>query len=56
MKMTCSELICTNLCELFSGPIFKIQFKFRQLEIPPNYDVNHLGKLKFFFSDYIFHS
>ncbi|KAK9110282.1 hypothetical protein Sjap_018342 [Stephania japonica] len=25
------------------GPVFMIQFKFRQMEIPPNYDVNHLG-------------
>lgn len=26
------------------GPVYLIQFKFRQLEIPPNYNVNHLGK------------
>ncbi|XP_071914410.1 DNA topoisomerase 3-alpha isoform X2 [Coffea arabica] len=25
------------------GPVFKIQFKFRRLEIPPNYNVDHLG-------------
>lgn len=25
-----------------------IQFKFRRLEIPPNYDVDHLGKCIFF--------
>ncbi|MCD7472322.1 DNA topoisomerase 3-alpha [Datura stramonium] len=25
------------------GPVFKIQFKFRRLEIPPNYSVHHLG-------------
>ncbi|XP_008807898.2 DNA topoisomerase 3-alpha isoform X1 [Phoenix dactylifera] len=25
------------------GPVFLIQFKFRRLEIPPNYDVDHLG-------------
>lgn len=24
-----------------------IQFKFRRLEIPPNYNVNHLGKIRF---------
>ncbi|KAL2941803.1 DNA topoisomerase 3-alpha [Bienertia sinuspersici] len=25
-----------------TGPVFLIQFKFRQLEIPPNYNVDHL--------------
>ncbi|KAL3524633.1 hypothetical protein ACH5RR_013005, partial [Cinchona calisaya] len=25
------------------GPVFKIQFKFRWLEIPPNYSADHLG-------------
>ena len=27
----------------FVGPVYLIQFKFRQLEIPPNYNANHLG-------------
>ncbi|WJZ86516.1 hypothetical protein VitviT2T_005963 [Vitis vinifera] len=25
------------------GPVYKIQFKFRRLEIPPNYNIDHLG-------------
>lgn len=29
-----------------SGPVFKIQFKFRQQEIPPDYSVQHLGMLE----------
>ncbi|CAN4116156.1 unnamed protein product [Withania somnifera] len=33
-----------NTCTSCSpGPVFKIQFKFRRLEIPPNYSVHHLG-------------
>ncbi|THU48812.1 hypothetical protein C4D60_Mb06t02940 [Musa balbisiana] len=28
---------------LHIGPVYKVQFKFRRLEIPPNYDVDHLG-------------
>lgn len=28
----------------FLGPVYLIQFKFRQLEIPPGFNVNHLGK------------
>ncbi|KAI5673799.1 hypothetical protein M9H77_14163 [Catharanthus roseus] len=40
----CEAVVTTNTCSACTpGPIFKIQFKFRQLEIPPNYDVNHLG-------------
>lgn len=36
--------VTTNICSTCApGPIFKIQFKFRQLEIPPNYNVDHLG-------------
>lgn len=36
--------VTTILCNSCSpGPIFKIQFKFRRLEIPPNYSVDHLG-------------
>ncbi|KAE9449718.1 hypothetical protein C3L33_18388, partial [Rhododendron williamsianum] len=27
----------------FTGPVFMIQFKFRRLEIPHNYNVDHLG-------------
>ncbi|KAL5714566.1 DNA topoisomerase [Ranunculus cassubicifolius] len=30
-----------NTCT--AGPVFQIQFKFRHLEIPPGYNVNHLG-------------
>jgi hypothetical protein len=29
----------------FAGPVYKIQFKFRRRDIPPNFDVDHLGKL-----------
>ncbi|XP_028766082.1 DNA topoisomerase 3-alpha isoform X2 [Neltuma alba] len=36
--------VTTNICNSCSpGPVYLIQFKFRQLEIPPNYNVNHLG-------------
>ncbi|XP_047327780.1 DNA topoisomerase 3-alpha [Impatiens glandulifera] len=36
--------ITTNVCSNCTpGPVFKVQFKFKQLEIPPNYDINHLG-------------
>ncbi|KAI8028818.1 DNA topoisomerase 3-alpha [Camellia lanceoleosa] len=36
--------VTTNVCSVCSpGPVFMIQFKFRQLEIPPNYNVDHLG-------------
>uniref|UniRef100_A0A1D1YH00 DNA topoisomerase 3-alpha n=1 Tax=Anthurium amnicola TaxID=1678845 RepID=A0A1D1YH00_9ARAE len=40
-----SEAVVTsNICSTCSpGPVFMIQFKFRRLEIPPNYDVDHLG-------------
>ncbi|KAK1297592.1 hypothetical protein QJS10_CPB15g01975 [Acorus calamus] len=38
---TVSSDVC-NSCN--PGPIYKIQLKFRRLEIPPNYDVNHLGR------------
>ncbi|KAM3358536.1 DNA topoisomerase 3-alpha isoform X1 [Capsicum galapagoense] len=40
-----SEAFVTeNTCTSCSpGPVFKIQFKFRRLEIPPNYSVQHLG-------------
>ena len=31
----------------FIGPVYKIQFKFRRLEIPPNYNIDHLGMYHF---------
>ncbi|GFP92823.1 DNA topoisomerase 3-alpha [Phtheirospermum japonicum] len=31
-----AQILCT-------GPVYMIQFKFRRLEIPPNYNVDHLG-------------
>ncbi|KAL5075165.1 hypothetical protein RYX36_014149 [Vicia faba] len=37
-------VVTTNTCNSCTpGPVFLIQFKFRQLEIPPSYNVNHLG-------------
>ncbi|KAJ1401236.1 Zinc finger, CCHC-type [Sesbania bispinosa] len=37
-------VVTTNTCNFCTpGPVYLIQFKFRQLEIPPNYNVNHLG-------------
>ncbi|XP_075514704.1 DNA topoisomerase 3-alpha isoform X2 [Primulina tabacum] len=40
-----SEAIVTpNTCSTCNpGPVYLIQFKFRRLEIPPNYSVDHLG-------------
>ncbi|GAV72584.1 Topoisom_bac domain-containing protein/zf-C4_Topoisom domain-containing protein/Toprim domain-containing protein/zf-GRF domain-containing protein, partial [Cephalotus follicularis] len=36
--------VTANVCNLCNpGPIYRIQFKFRQIEIPPGFDVNHLG-------------
>ncbi|KAJ7962641.1 DNA topoisomerase [Quillaja saponaria] len=36
--------VTTNICNICTpGPVYKIQFKFRLLEIPPNYNANHLG-------------
>lgn len=36
--------ITNNVCNSCTpGPVFLIQFKFRQLEIPPNFNANHLG-------------
>ncbi|KAL2941854.1 DNA topoisomerase 3-alpha [Bienertia sinuspersici] len=36
--------VTSNTCNVCTpGPVFLIQFKFRQLEIPPNYNVDHLG-------------
>ncbi|KAJ3673895.1 hypothetical protein LUZ60_005887 [Juncus effusus] len=36
--------VTTNVCSTCTpGPVYMIQFKFRRLEIPPNYDVDHLG-------------
>lgn len=37
-------VVTTNICSLCSpGPVHKIQFKFRRLEIPHDYNVDHLG-------------
>ncbi|KAI4326150.1 hypothetical protein MLD38_031490 [Melastoma candidum] len=37
-------VVTTGICgSCTPGPVYKIQFKFRRLEIPPNYDVAHLG-------------
>ncbi|XP_058186238.1 DNA topoisomerase 3-alpha isoform X2 [Rhododendron vialii] len=36
--------VTTNTCSICTpGPVFMIQFKFRRLEIPHNYNVDHLG-------------
>nr|KAJ0228362.1 hypothetical protein LSAT_V11C100032020 [Lactuca sativa] len=36
--------VTTTVCNTCTpGPILKIQFTFRRLEIPPNFNVNHLG-------------
>ncbi|EYU20574.1 hypothetical protein ABFS82_08G084200 [Erythranthe guttata] len=36
--------VTTTICSTCSpGPVYMIQFKFRRLEIPPNYNVDHLG-------------
>ncbi|KAA8547075.1 hypothetical protein F0562_003504 [Nyssa sinensis] len=36
--------VTTSVCNTCSpGPVFMIQFKFRRLEIPTNYNVDHLG-------------
>ncbi|KAM7513869.1 hypothetical protein LguiA_003452 [Lonicera macranthoides] len=36
--------VTTNVCTTCTpGPVYMIQFKFRRLEIPPNYNVDHLG-------------
>ncbi|CAI9777537.1 unnamed protein product [Fraxinus pennsylvanica] len=37
-------VVTTNVCSSCApGPVYQIQFKFRRLEIPPNYNVDHLG-------------
>ncbi|GAA0138254.1 DNA metabolism protein [Lithospermum erythrorhizon] len=37
-------VVTQTVCEICTpGPIFKIQFKFRRVEIPPNFDADHLG-------------
>ncbi|KAJ1298658.1 hypothetical protein BS78_01G470500 [Paspalum vaginatum] len=40
-----SEATVTNqVCPICApGPVYKIQFKFRRRDIPPNFDVDHLG-------------
>ncbi|XP_010546323.1 PREDICTED: DNA topoisomerase 3-alpha isoform X2 [Tarenaya hassleriana] len=36
--------VTTDVCQFcVPGPVYKIRFKFRQIEIPPGFDVNHLG-------------
>ncbi|PSS30207.1 DNA topoisomerase [Actinidia chinensis var. chinensis] len=36
--------VTANVCSICTpGPVFLIQFKFRRLEIPPNYNTDHLG-------------
>ncbi|KMZ73897.1 DNA topoisomerase [Zostera marina] len=36
--------VTSDICNSCTpGPVHKIRFKFRRLEIPPNYDVHHLG-------------
>lgn len=35
-------------CQLL-GPVNKVQFKFRRLEIPPNYSTDHIGNLLFIY-------
>ncbi|KAJ6918667.1 DNA topoisomerase 3-alpha isoform X2 [Populus alba x Populus x berolinensis] len=40
LEATITNDIC-NSCT--PGPVYLIQFKFRQLEIPPGFNVNHLG-------------
>ncbi|XP_020104572.1 DNA topoisomerase 3-alpha [Ananas comosus] len=36
--------VTSNVCPTCApGPVYMIQFKFRRVEIPPNYDVDHLG-------------
>ncbi|XP_052196823.1 DNA topoisomerase 3-alpha [Diospyros lotus] len=41
---TAEASVTTNHCRVCTpGPVFMIQFKFRRLEIPPNYNVDHLG-------------
>ncbi|KAK4477749.1 hypothetical protein RD792_017010 [Penstemon davidsonii] len=39
-EATVTTTICSSCT---SGPVYMIQFKFRRLEIPPNYNVDHLG-------------
>ncbi|PKA51264.1 DNA topoisomerase III [Apostasia shenzhenica] len=37
--------VTSNICpRCIPGPVYLIQFKFRRLEIPPNYDVDHLAR------------
>ncbi|KAF9599783.1 hypothetical protein IFM89_001729 [Coptis chinensis] len=42
-EATVTTQACNSCTPRSPGPIFTIQFKFRQLEIPPGYNVNHLG-------------
>ncbi|XVF16931.1 hypothetical protein REPUB_Repub10bG0073300 [Reevesia pubescens] len=37
-------VVTSNICSSCNpGPVYLIQFKFRQLEIPPGFNANHLG-------------
>ncbi|KAJ0623453.1 putative DNA topoisomerase transcription factor interactor and regulator CCHC(Zn) family [Helianthus annuus] len=37
-------VVTTTVCNMCTpGPVFKIQFTFRRLEIPPNFNVHHFG-------------
>ncbi|KAG7607197.1 DNA topoisomerase 3-alpha [Arabidopsis thaliana] len=41
---TLEASVTTNVCQSCGpGPVYKILFKFRQIGIPPGFDVNHLG-------------
>ncbi|KAL0691999.1 hypothetical protein Bca4012_059179 [Brassica carinata] len=41
---TLEASVTTDICQSCGpGPVYKIQFKFRQIRIPPGFDVNHLG-------------
>ncbi|WZY79695.1 hypothetical protein YC2023_026079 [Brassica napus] len=41
---TLEASVTTDTCQSCGpGPVYKIRFKFRQIRIPPGFDVNHLG-------------
>ncbi|KAF8089503.1 hypothetical protein N665_0503s0003 [Sinapis alba] len=41
---TLEASVTTDICQSCGpGPVYKIRFKFRQIRIPPGFDVNHLG-------------
>ncbi|TYI54322.1 hypothetical protein E1A91_D11G066700v1 [Gossypium mustelinum] len=38
--------VTSNICSSCNpGPVYLIQFKFRQIEIPPGFNANHLGRI-----------